>query len=182
MVSTRDVPGFDRSIIPALNGAGIKGLSIGMNGRIFPPNVPSAFVWKDTGVFNRGDSPQPGPLTFTQRDYGAAENDAIRNTTVSPPSGEETVVLWHPRGYGGLGDYVTVPGLSHALAYDWRSDNGGPPMSVGEVLSGFETVRKAFPNATVVASTLDAFVEELLAVKDALPVIDQEARALRPRF
>ena len=28
----------------------------------------------------------------------------------------------------------------------------------------------------------EIMAEELLAVKDALPVIDQEARALRPRF
>ena len=32
-------------------------------------------------------------------------------------------------------------------------------------------MRKAFPNATVIASTLDAYVEELYTVKDLLPVI-----------
>ena len=85
---------------------------MGMNGRIFPVNVPPAFVWRDQPTIN-------DTATFTST---AAAADTV---TVAPPSGEDMVVLWHPRGYGGLGDYVTVPGLSHALAYDWRGDNQG---------------------------------------------------------
>lgn len=84
------------------------------------------------------------------------------------------MAIWHPKGYGGLGDYVTVPGLSHALAYDWRGDNAGPPTSVSEVKSSFDTVRKAFPGAKVIASTLDAFASELEKVKDALPLVTGE--------
>jgi hypothetical protein len=36
------------------------------------------------------------------------------------------------------------------------------------------TVQKAFPNATVIASTLDAYVDVLWDNKDKLPVITQE--------
>ena len=58
---------------------------------------------------------------------------STRTTKLGPPSGEEIIALWHPRGYGSLGDFVTVPGLDQALAYDWRGDNQGPPTSVVEV-------------------------------------------------
>ena len=43
--------------------------------------------------------------------------------------------------------------------------------------SGFDTVRKAFPGAEVVASTLDEFVAQIEAapgVRAALPVLTQE--------
>ena len=160
VLSTRDVPGFDRSIIPRLREVGITALSLGMNGRIFPQNVPPAFVWRDEG-------PIPDSLAIEGADP----------VTVTPPSGKDILALWHPRGYGELGDFVTIPGLSHALAYDWRGDNQGPPEDSGEVVEGFKAVRAVFPGATVVASTLDAFVAEIEAadgVRDSLPVITQE--------
>ena len=157
----------------------MRGLSIGMNGRIFPPNVPSAFLWKDTGIFNDANAPYAKSVSFTERDYGASSSSSsssgsFANTVVTPPSGAEIVTLWNPRGYGGLGQYVTVPGMADALAYDWRGDNAGPPSSVAEVVQGYNTVRQAFPNATVISSTLDAFVEKLWESKDSLPVLSQE--------
>lgn len=143
-------------------------------------NRPSAFLWKDDGIFSTPNAPYAKPVSFTERDYGASPStssspgDAFTETVVTPPSGAEIVTLWNPRGYGGLGQYVTVPGMSDALAYDWRGDNQGPPDSVGEVVQGYDTVRKAFPNATVISSTLDAFVAKLWESKDSLPVLSQE--------
>lgn len=104
---------MERSTIPILSSVGIKALSEGMNGRIAPPNVPSAFLWKDSG-----------------EDAGT--------------SGAELLSLWHPRGYGVLGDYLTVPGSRHALAYAWRNDNTGPPESAEEAKSDHSNISKDF--------------------------------------
>ena len=139
---------MERSTIPVLKAAGVRALSEGMNGRISPPNVPSAFMWHDDGA-----STQP------------------------PTSKESLLSLWHPRGYGELGDYLTVPGSPHALAYAWRNDNQGPPVTAKEAIADHAQISKAFPGAKVVSSTLDAFVDAILgdaAVVDALPVVKKE--------
>jgi len=67
-----------------------------------------------------------------------------------------------------------LPGFSHALAYNWRGDNQGPPESVDEVKAAFNKVRKDFPGASVIASTLDAFATELETVKNKLEVFTGE--------
>ncbi len=38
----------------------------------------------------------------------------------------------------------------------------------------FAQVRKEFPNAKVIASTYEAFIDELETVKGSLPVVTQE--------
>eukprot|EP01062_Namystynia_karyoxenos_P066629 TRINITY_DN60538_c0_g1_i1.p1 TRINITY_DN60538_c0_g1~~TRINITY_DN60538_c0_g1_i1.p1 ORF type:complete len:822 (+),score=209.81 TRINITY_DN60538_c0_g1_i1:75-2468(+) len=158
-ISLRDVPGYERSVIPILRAANVTMLSEGMNGRIYPPNVPPAFVWRDRSA----QSPSGGPSPKGSP-YGP----------VRPASGEDILAIWHPRGYGPLGDFVTVPGFAHALAYDWRGDNQGPPTSTKEVKEAFAKVQTAFPGAKVIASTLDAFAAELDKVRDSLPVITEE--------
>ena len=149
VLSQRDVPGMERSTIPILKNMGIRAFSEGMNERISPPNVPDVFVWEDNGISNA-------------------------------TSGDSMLSFWHPRGYGVLGDYLVVPGSSHALAYVWRDDNTGPPLSAAEALSDHVKVSEDFPGATtVVASTLDDFVDAVLkekngAVVASLPHIQQE--------
>ncbi len=59
--------------------------------------------------------------------------------------------LWHWHGYGQLGepgDPITLPGSKHALAYVWRGDNSGPPMSADEVLKNAAALQKQFGNET----------------------------------
>ena len=46
VLSTRDVPGMPRAVLPILKEAGIVALSEGMNGRMLPVNVPPAFRWQ----------------------------------------------------------------------------------------------------------------------------------------
>ena len=88
------------------------------------------------------------------------------------------IAMWHPGGYGGtkgitLDSMVVVPGMSHALAFAIRNDNSGPP-SLLEVLNNFATLKKLFPNATIVASGYDPFVLELMQYQDQLPVVKGE--------
>ena len=57
---------------------------------------------------------------------------------------------------------LRLPGLSDALVYAWRGDNGGPPESVEEVLATFAAARKLVPTAQkIIASDLDTFIRKI---------------------
>lgn len=92
-----------------------------------------------------------------------------------PPTGAEIFATWHPRGYGGIAKYdiAVAPGSTHALLTDWNSDNMGP-LEASEYVHHFMEIQAAFPNAKVVASTLDNFTRVLEAAKDAIPVVIQD--------
>ena len=92
-------------------------------------------------------------------------------------SGANVTAMWHPWYYGGIGlsDAVVIPGLGHAVVFDWRGDNAGPPTSAEEVLADFKAIRAEFPGADVFASTLDDFTALLTpAVVAVLPVVEAE--------
>ena len=71
---------------------------------------------------------------------------------------------------------TSLQGFSHVLCVSWRDDNGGPPASPQEALAIFAAVRAAWPGARVVASTLDDYLQELLAAAPGLdlPVVTSE--------
>lgn len=85
------------------------------------------------------------------------------------------LTLIHPGGYGGvkLQDCVQVPGLPDALCVWVTGDNAGPP-SPNAVAQVRRIISQQYPRAEVFASTFDAFVERLEAVRDRLPVVTQE--------
>lgn len=92
-------------------------------------------------------------------------------------SGIALPTMLHPRAYGGISydDAVIIPGLAHAIVFDWRGDNAGPPLSVDEVVADFKSIAATFPGAEIVASTLDDFTALLTpAVTAQLPVIEAE--------
>jgi hypothetical protein len=86
------------------------------------------------------------------------------------PSGAEVMVMYQRGGYGGL---IEVPGLCDILAFAHTDDNRGP-QSVERVRAEFARLRRRFPDARVVASTMDTFAERLLSVKEQLPVVTGE--------
>lgn len=86
------------------------------------------------------------------------------------PSGAEVIVIYQRGGYGGL---VEAPGLPDLLAFAHTDDNRGP-QSAEQVRAEFATLRRRFPHARVVASTMDAFAERLLTIKAQLPVVTGE--------
>jgi hypothetical protein len=45
--SQRDVPGLTRAALRPLADAGVRAISVGVNGASAPPAVPRAFVWRD---------------------------------------------------------------------------------------------------------------------------------------
>ncbi|MFC9560846.1 DUF5054 domain-containing protein [Agromyces sp. NPDC056965] len=89
------------------------------------------------------------------------------------PDGSEVVVNY-AQSYGAteLGVAV-VPGGSDALHLAHTGDNFGPP-PVEEVEELFAQLQAEYPEARVIASTLDAFSREAVAVRSSLPVLEQE--------
>lgn len=64
------------------------------------------------------------------------------------------------------------------MVYAWRGDNEGPPLSTAEVFINFQQAQAMFPGATVVASSLETFMDELQragpAALENLPVVTQD--------
>lgn len=92
-----------------------------------------------------------------------------------PVSATEVLAMEHPHGYGGIttADCVTtVTGV--AMCPCFRTDNRGPPDSTDEVIKDLDTIRQEYPQASVFASTWDAFTAELEAAKASLPVYTGE--------
>lgn len=88
------------------------------------------------------------------------------------PDGAEIVVAYSAGGYG---DDVTVDGSSSALVFCHTGDNLGPPTTT-EVRRAHADAARRYPNATVRASTLTDFANDLLTpeVLAHLPVITDE--------
>jgi hypothetical protein len=144
VMSQRDVPGMTSSVIKILKDSGVKAITVGVNSGSAPPAVPKAFLWSPS--------------------------------TRNPEHSESILTLYHPGGYGGytVDDAVIIPDLNHALVSAFRGDNKGPPESVAEILQNYKDVQTEFPNAKVVASTFDRFVNEFLPYQKNLPTINSE--------
>ena len=89
--------------------------------------------------------------------------------------------FWLGGGYGGVATFpypvslTEVPGAEDALVFQWRGDNAGPPTSAQEVIDDWKSLQKAFPDAEIIASTFDDFVNAVALVPDEnFPVIDAE--------
>ncbi|MFD5864447.1 DUF5054 domain-containing protein [Agromyces sp. NPDC127015] len=89
------------------------------------------------------------------------------------PDGSEVVVNY--AGSYGATDLglAVVPGGTDALHLAFTGDNFGPP-SADEVEVLFAQLAEAHPDARIVASGLDDFARAVLAVRDELPVVDDE--------
>ena len=134
----------------------------GMTSAIIPLMVKAGVKAVTVGV-NSASMPPDVPAVF-QWQHNATSTRVIG--------------MWHPGGYGGtkgitLDSMVMVPGMSHALAFAIRNDNSGPP-SLLEVLKNYATLKKLFPNVTIVASGYDPFVVKLMQYQDQLPVVTGE--------
>ncbi|WP_053375243.1 DUF5054 domain-containing protein [Paenibacillus sp. FJAT-27812] len=74
---------------------------------------------------------------------------------------------------GTYGEALELDELGDVLVFAHTGDNCGPP-STEEIREQFDQFRKAYPGAEVIASTMDAFAERLLAVSGSLPVVREE--------
>ena len=85
------------------------------------------------------------------------------------PSGAELIVLYSGE-YGGM---TIVPGLDEALAVEFTRDNLGPHTAEGVILV-FRQLMARFPNAQIIASSLDAFAQVLIDRQVNLPLVTAE--------
>lgn len=152
ILSQRDVPGMPRAILPVLQSRNITGVSIGANGRMQAVPLPPAFIWQDQAS-SKAELP---PL--------------LRSHGTQADGSTSMLVLFHPKGYGQMGDgfnNAQLPGFDQAVVYAWRGDNAGPCPTVKDVVSDFENAQKMFPGAEVVSSSLEEFFADVEAAGDA---------------
>ena len=149
VLSQRDVPGLTAAAIPTLLQYGsVNAVSVGVNPGSAPPDVPNLFQWE----YNN----------------------------------QSVLGLWHPGGYplnpgdslvnpGGLSymDCVYSEAEASVLAFSFRTDNTGPPMSIDEVQRSYNILQEEFPEAQVFASTLEGFTSSVTDWS-LLPVVTEE--------
>lgn len=119
---------------------------------IVPLLVEAGIDFLHIGVNEASTMPDVPPL-FIWRDDGGAE-----------------LVVMYQHTYGAS---MALPGCTEAIAFAHTQDNRGP-QSPEQVVAIFRELRKAFPQADVVASTLDAFARALPPIKEQLPVVTAE--------
>lgn len=85
-------------------------------------------------------------------------------------SNKDIVVMYNAGGYG---KYTVIPSSDVAIYFAHTNDNLGP-QSPEEVRKMYAQLKEEYPNATVVAGTLDDVADEVLKVKNTLPVITSE--------
>lgn len=85
------------------------------------------------------------------------------------PAGGEVIVLYH----GNYGGTTEISGFDPVLHIAFTNDNKGPhtPEQAAKV---FADLRAKYPGARVIASTLNAYAEELWAARQLLPVVTAE--------
>lgn len=71
------------------------------------------------------------------------------------------------------GQPLEIDGLEDALHFAHTGDNDGPS-SLEDIRALYMKLQLKYPMAQIMASTLDAFAEKLLAIKHALPIIREE--------
>lgn len=86
------------------------------------------------------------------------------------PGNADIMVMYQKGSYG---DLQIVPGLDEAIAFAHTSDNLGP-QTVEQVREAYARLRAAFPDAEIIASTMDAFAQKLRQIKGQLPVVTAE--------
>eukprot|EP00048_Salpingoeca_helianthica_P000142 m.39581 g.39581 ORF g.39581 m.39581 type:complete len:846 (-) comp10164_c0_seq1:126-2663(-) len=152
VLSQKDVPGMTRGAVPLLAAAGIKAIHIGVNDFSTPPAVPhtSPEYFGASSVFWWED---PATATRVLTYYASSYSEGSSVPEMA----------------------VTVPGFNEALVFLFHVDNTGP-QDPAQVLAGWSATSMVYPNAQLVASTLDDFTTALLAghATDNLPVVTAE--------
>jgi hypothetical protein len=146
--SHKDDMGHPISAIPILAENGITSVHIGVNAACHGADLPPAFIWK----------------------HEETENELLvmmynKPTATTPCSGESCY-------YGGD---VVLSGFDQAMVYHFTLDNTGPPHSINDVIRVWSNIKIHYPNAKLIASSLETFSQSLLGLyKDELPLITDE--------
>ena len=74
---------------------------------------------------------------------------------------------------GNYGKGVQIEGFDDVMVFAHTGDNCGPP-SADEIIAEYANLAEQFPGAVIQASTMEAFAEKLLTIKDRFPVVREE--------
>lgn len=85
------------------------------------------------------------------------------------PDGEE-IILMYQKDYGSD---IVLPDGKTAMAVAFTGDNHGPH-SISQVKDIYASLRKKYPNARLIASTLSDVADEMEKMKDRIPVFTEE--------
>lgn len=80
------------------------------------------------------------------------------------------IIVQYSKSYG---DYGYVEGMEDFLYFAHTHDNHGPS-SIEQIENEFTQLRQAYPDAVIEASTLDRYAEKLWAIREKLPVVEEE--------
>ncbi|MGL4346066.1 MAG: DUF5054 domain-containing protein [Cellulosilyticaceae bacterium] len=84
--------------------------------------------------------------------------------------GDSELIVHYSSQYGLP---LAIDGFEEALVFAHTADNLGPP-TAAQITQELDRIAKLYPNATIEASTLDAFAQSLLEIKHKLPIIEEE--------
>ncbi|CAF2141551.1 unnamed protein product [Rotaria magnacalcarata] len=155
VVSVRDVPGVPIAMIRSLNQyfsehcSSKPMVTVGVNAAVTDYDVPN-------GLFRWGTS-QDSYVIGTWHSYGYPNNPG---STFTNPGGLS------------LDDIIIVPQIGIGLAFAFRTDNQGPPMSISEIHQNHEILRQSYPGAEIISSSLQNFLEDISGVTDELALFD----------
>ncbi|MBN2354757.1 DUF5054 domain-containing protein [candidate division KSB1 bacterium] len=85
------------------------------------------------------------------------------------PDGSEVITMYQS-DYGSI---MVIPGTHTAVAIKFTGDNHGP-QSLDSIREIYSDLQQQFPNALIVASTLNKVAEDLNKIHKNLPVVTQE--------
>ncbi|OZB92452.1 hypothetical protein CJP46_24590 [Paenibacillus sp. XY044] len=80
------------------------------------------------------------------------------------------IVVQYSRDYGTTSEFE---GLNDVLYFAHTHDNHGPSTAL-QIEAEFAQLREAYPHAEIRASTLDQYAEKVWAIRDTLPVVEEE--------
>lgn len=164
-----DVTGMSRSAVPTLAANGIRGMHVGYNGVGGLPVLPfcnsSGAVRPakdgivDSSTYCSGSSFGGGPAEAVFR-WHHSETDAEVLFMLEDSYGSEVEVPATAEGHRA--SLLRAGPLDVALVFLFTADNSGSP-SADTVVQFWQSLKKMHPTATVEASSIDAFVSEVLS-------------------
>ncbi|WP_308466101.1 DUF5054 domain-containing protein [Rathayibacter soli] len=85
------------------------------------------------------------------------------------------VVVSYDAAYGSAvpGQATELDGCEGALYLAFTNDNTGPP-TPEDIAALFDLLKQKYPEATVRASTLEAYAKDIMAIRERLPILTEE--------
>lgn len=85
------------------------------------------------------------------------------------PDGTSVIVMYQQ----GYGSQLVLPGTNVVVDIRFTNDNHGPH-SIAQIKAIYKELHEKYPNAEIVASTLDEIAHETLKIENNLPVVTKE--------